>query len=64
VFFAMEMILADFAAQSVGMVVLASVTASVIGRAALGNTPFLRLPAFTDQHLAVRPVRCPRAVVR
>ena len=42
VFFAMELILADFAAQSFGMVVLSSVTASVIGRAALGNSPFLR----------------------
>jgi len=51
VFFAMELILADFAAQSFGMVVLASVTASVIGRAPLGNTPFLQLPAFTVQHL-------------
>ncbi|MGI8665318.1 MAG: chloride channel protein [Jatrophihabitans sp.] len=51
VFFAMELILADFAAQSFGMVVLASVTASVIGRAALGNRPFLRLPAFEVHHL-------------
>ena len=33
------------------MVVLASVTASVIGRAALGNTPFLQLPAFTVHHV-------------
>ena len=41
VFFAMELILADFAAQSFGMVVLAAVTASVIGRATLGNRPFL-----------------------
>ena len=46
VFFAMELILADFAAQAFGMVVLSSVTASVIGRAALGDTPFLDLPAF------------------
>ena len=46
VFFAMELILSDFAAQSFGMVVLSSVTASVIGRAALGNAPFLDLPAF------------------
>ena len=45
VFFAMELILRDFAAQSFGMVVLASVTASVIGRAAFGNQPFLHLPA-------------------
>jgi CIC family chloride channel protein len=50
VFFAMELILRDFTAQSFGMVVLASVTASVIGRAAFGNQPFLHLPAFTIQH--------------
>ena len=50
VFFAMELILRDFAAQSFGMVVLSSVTASVIGRAALGNSPFLHLPTFTVQH--------------
>jgi CIC family chloride channel protein len=50
VFFAMELILRDFAAQSFGMVVLASVTASVIGRSAFGNHPFLHLPAFTVQH--------------
>lgn len=47
VFFAMELILADFTSQAFGMVVLASVTSSVIGRAALGDAPFLRLPAFT-----------------
>ena len=52
VFFAMELILRDFTAQSFGMVVLASVTASVIGRAALGNTPFLHLPAFSVDHLS------------
>jgi len=51
VFFAMELILSDFAAQSFGMVVLSSVTASVIGRAALGNAPFLDLPAFTVHHV-------------
>ncbi len=51
VFFAMELILNDFTAESFGMVVLASVTASVIGRAALGNHPFLQLPAFQVQHL-------------
>lgn len=47
VFFAMELILRDFAAASFGMVVIASVVASVIGRAALGNQPFLQLPPFT-----------------
>ncbi len=51
VFFAMELILRDFNGQSFGMVVLASVTASVIGRAALGNEPFLRLPPFAVTHI-------------
>ncbi|MGY2062496.1 chloride channel protein, partial [Nocardia gipuzkoensis] len=46
-FFAMELILRDFTAESFGAVVLSSVTASVMGRAALGNSPFLHLPAFT-----------------
>jgi CIC family chloride channel protein len=52
VFFAMELILGDFAAESFGMVVLSSVTASVIGRAALGTSPFLHLPTFTVDHLS------------
>lgn len=52
VFFAMELILRDFTAESFGMVVLASVTASVIGRAAFGDHPFLHLPAFTVTHLS------------
>ncbi|WP_042430663.1 chloride channel protein [Streptacidiphilus anmyonensis] len=52
VFFAMELILRDFAAESFGMVVLSSVTASVIGRSMLGDTPFITLPAFHVQHLA------------
>ena len=52
VFFAMELILRDFTAESFGMVVVASVTASVIGRAALGNAPFLALPSFTVHHLS------------
>ncbi|MEO7060276.1 MAG: chloride channel protein [Lapillicoccus sp.] len=51
VFFAMELILVDFAAESFGMVVIASVVASVIGRAALGNGSFLQLPAFSVDHL-------------
>ena len=45
-FFAMELILRDFAAESFGAVVLASVTADVVGRAMLGNHPFLSLPSF------------------
>lgn len=47
VFFAMELILADFTAQAFGMVVLASVTSSVIGRTMLGDVPFLELPPFS-----------------
>ncbi|MFC6343549.1 chloride channel protein, partial [Nocardioides hankookensis] len=50
VFFAMELILADFAAQSFGMVVLAAVTSSAIARAALGDEPFLALPDFVLAH--------------
>ena len=52
VFFAMELILRDFNTESFGMVVIASVTASVIGRAAFGNQPFLHLPAFTVTNLS------------
>jgi len=47
VFFGLEMILRDFATESFGVVVLSSVTADVIGRAAFGNQPFLALPAFS-----------------
>ncbi|MDQ6876769.1 MAG: chloride channel protein [Candidatus Dormibacteraeota bacterium] len=46
VFFALELILQDFAADSFGVVVLASITAAAIGRAAFGSSPFLTLPAF------------------
>ncbi len=47
VFFALELILRDFETESFGAVVLASVTADVIGRAAFGNHPFLTLPTFS-----------------
>ncbi|MEU7488092.1 chloride channel protein [Streptomyces sp. NPDC042319] len=52
VFFAMELILGTFSAEAFGATVLASVTASVIGRAAFGDTAFLTLPAFHVDHLA------------
>ena len=52
VFFAMELILRDFATGSFSMVVISSVVASVIGRAALGNHPFLQLPPFTVHNIA------------
>jgi len=47
VFFALELLLRDFAASSFGAVVLASVTASVVGRSLLGNHSFLHLPNFS-----------------
>ncbi|MFT4083235.1 MAG: chloride channel protein [Nocardioides sp.] len=50
VFFAMELILGDFTAQVFGMVVLASVTSAAIGRAILGDDPFLMLPSFSLEH--------------
>jgi len=49
-FFAMELILRDFAAESFGAVVLSSVTASIVGRALLGNHAFLVLPSFTPRN--------------
>lgn len=52
VFFAMELILGTFTAEAFGATVLASVTASVIGRAAFGNAAFLSLPDFHVDHLA------------
>ena len=56
VFFAMELILRRWEAQSFGMVVLASVTSSIIGRAILGDSPFLRLPAFHVEHVVQYPL--------
>jgi CIC family chloride channel protein len=47
VVFALELLLRDFAAEAFGVVVLSAVTASVVGRAAFGDTPFLNLPPFT-----------------
>jgi CIC family chloride channel protein len=44
--FALELILRNFAAESFGAVVLSSVAAAVVGRALLGDHPFLSLPSF------------------
>ncbi|KOV66964.1 chloride channel protein [Streptomyces sp. MMG1121] len=52
VFFAMELILGTFSAEAFGATVLASVTASIIGRASFGDVAFLTLPAFHVDHLA------------
>ena len=46
VFFALELILRDFEADSFGVVVLASFAADIIGRAAFGDQPFIHLPNF------------------
>jgi chloride channel protein, CIC family len=46
VFFGLELILRDFEVESFGVVVLASVLAAIIGRAAFGSHPFLELPPF------------------
>ncbi len=51
VFFAMELILGSWMAESFGMVVVAAVTASVVGRAVLGDAPFLHLPGFHVDHV-------------
>ncbi len=45
-FFAIELILRTVAAEAFGVVVLSSVTAAVVGRALLGDHPFLTLPTF------------------
>ncbi|NEN04697.1 chloride channel protein [Diaminobutyricibacter tongyongensis] len=47
VFFALELLLRDFAARSFAAVMLSSITASIVGRAILGDHPFLALPPFS-----------------
>jgi CIC family chloride channel protein len=56
VFFAMEIILRQWATESFGMVVLSSVTASVLARSVLGDVAFLQLPHFSVDHLVQYPV--------
>jgi CIC family chloride channel protein len=46
VFFALELILRNFETRSFGLVVLASVLATAVGRIAFGSEAFLALPAF------------------
>ena len=46
VFFALEVILRDWAAASFGIVVVSSITANAISRTAFGEAAFLSLPAF------------------
>lgn len=47
IFFALEIILRDFTTRSFGVVVLASISASVVGRGLLGSEAFLSLPSFS-----------------
>ncbi len=51
VFFAMELLLVNFAARTFAAVVLSSVTASVIARGFLGDEAFLVLPEFHVGHI-------------
>jgi CIC family chloride channel protein len=44
--FALELILGDFEAEAIGIVVLASVTANVVAALAFGSAAFLSLPPF------------------
>ena len=46
VFFALEVILGEFTTRAFGIVVIASVTASVIGRAFFGNVPAFPVPPY------------------
>ena len=46
VLFSLELILRDFEARAFGVVVLSSVLADIVGRAAFGDRPFLTLPTF------------------
>jgi CIC family chloride channel protein len=46
IMFGLELILRDFEAESFGVVVLSSVAADVVGRAAFGSHPFLSVPPF------------------
>ena len=55
VFFALEIILGEFSTRSFGIVVIASVTASVIGRAFFGNVPAFPLPAYQVLHVSEFP---------
>jgi len=56
VFFALEIILGEFSTRSFGVVVIASVTASVIGRFAFGNVPAFPLPSYQIFHITDIPL--------
>jgi len=56
VFFALEIILGEFSTRSFGIVVIASVTAAVIGRTAFGNVPAFPLPSYKIFHITDIPL--------
>ncbi len=56
VFFALEIILGEFSTRSFGIVVIASVTAAVIGRTAFGNVPAFPLPSYQIFHFTDIPL--------
>jgi chloride channel protein, CIC family len=56
VFFALEIILGEFSTRSFGIVVIASVTADVIGRAVFGNVPAFPLPSYQIFHITDIPL--------
>lgn len=56
VFFALEIILGEFSTRSFGIVVIASVTAAVIGRAFFGNVPAFPLPSYQIFHITDIPL--------
>lgn len=55
VFFALEIILGEFSTRSFGIVVVASVTAAVIGRSVFGNVPSFPLPSYQILHVSEFP---------
>jgi CIC family chloride channel protein len=56
VFFALEVILGDFSVGAFGSVVVSSVTASVVGRAAFGDEPAFHIPEYSIHSLWELPM--------
>lgn len=56
VFFVVELVLRSWVAESLGMVLVAAVTAGAVGRELLGRHPFLTPPTFSVDHLVQYPL--------
>jgi len=63
VIFALEVILGDFSVQTFGTVVIASVMASVVGRAGFGDIPAFNVPEYTIKSLWEYPLYLALGVV-